>query len=125
MTPPLTHEINYTVAEFAAERKKLYSTVAERPGVELQPQGASRSLLRDAGSTCFTSMQSMGDSRESNDVLAGQHTTGDKGRQMVWLEVRNDRAHVMVDKAQYNDWKEKHSMEDVERSQHGLQRGLP
>jgi hypothetical protein len=43
---------------------------------------------------------------------------------MVWLEVRNERAVVMVDKAQYNDWKEKHSMKDVERNQHRLQRDV-
>jgi hypothetical protein len=73
-----------------------------------------------AGSTCFTSIQPVDGLRESNDILAGRHATGNKGRQMVWLEIRNERAHVMVDNARYNDWKKKHSMKDVERSQHGL-----
>jgi hypothetical protein len=124
MTSPWTHEINRTVAALAAETRQLYPTVAGKPGVELQPQRASRTQLPNAKSMCYTSIRPMYRTHKSDGVLAVRHATGYKGRQMVWLEVRNERAVVMVDKAQYNDWKEKHSVRDVERNQHGLQRDV-
>jgi hypothetical protein len=37
---------------------------------------------------------------------------------MVWLEVRNRRARVMVGEALYNDRKQRFSMKDVKRRQH-------
>jgi hypothetical protein len=92
------------VAALAAETKP-YPTVAGESGGKLKPQRASRPQLPDAGSICFTSMRPMYGTRKSDDVLAGQHVTGDKDRRMMWLEVKNGRAYVMVDKARYNDWK--------------------
>jgi hypothetical protein len=102
----LTHEINHTVAAFAAATGK--------SGVEFQSQYASRPRLPHARSMCFTSIRPVYDARKRGGVLAVRHVTRPKSRRMVWLEVCQDgRARIMVDKAQYNDWKEKHSMKDV------------
>jgi hypothetical protein len=117
MNPPLTHEINPTIAAFAAATE-LYSTVAGKPPVEIQSQRASRSQLPDA----FTSIQPMHGTRKSDGVPASRHATGDGAHQMVWLEFENGVARVVVNEAQYNEWKKEYSMKYAGTSQHRLGR---
>jgi hypothetical protein len=106
MTSPLTHEINRTVAKLAAGTR-LYPTATGESADGLQQQHMSRSQLSNAGSLCSRNVQPMYGARTSDDVLAGQHSTSHKGRQMVWLEYKNGSAYVKVDGARYDNWKKK------------------
>ena len=119
MTPPFTLEINRTVAALAAETGSS-PIVADKSCVERKAQPALRPQLPYASPTCFRGMKRVDEARKHGGVLALGRVTRTTGRRMVWLKVWNGRAHVMVDKAQHNNWKRKHFTNDVERRQHEL-----
>lgn len=43
---------------------------------------------------------------------------------MVWLEVKDGRANVMVDEVQYNDWRKQYYLKGTETDPHGLRRDV-
>lgn len=121
MTPWFTHEINRTVAALAAETRSS-PIMAGESCVERNPQFALRSRLPYTRPVRPKSIKRVDDARKRGGVQALGQLTGTKSRRMVWLEVWNGRARVMVDKALYNDWKERLSIKDVKRRQHVLRR---
>jgi hypothetical protein len=119
MTPWITHEINRTVSALAAETRSS-PTVADKSCVTRKAQPALRPQLPYARPACFKGIKRVDDARKHGGVLALGRVTRTTGRRMVWLKVWNGRAHVMVDKAQHNNWKRKYFTNDVERRQHEL-----
>ena len=121
MTPWFTYEINRTVAALAAETRSS-STVAGKSCVERKPQPALHPRLPYTGPVRPKSMKRVGNARKHGGVQALGQVTGTKIRRMVWLEVWNGRARVIVDEALHKNWKEGYSMKDVKRRQHVLRR---
>lgn len=117
MTPWFTHEINRTVAAFAAEMKSS-PTVADESCITRKAQPASRPQLPYARLACFKGMKRVDDARKHGGVLALGRATRTTDSRMVWLKVWNGRARVMVDKAQHNKWKIEHFANDVARTEH-------
>jgi hypothetical protein len=64
---------------------------------------------------CLKIIKRVDDAHKYGGAPALGRVTGTTGRRMVWLEVWNGRAHVMVDKALHKNWKEVYPMQDVER----------
>jgi hypothetical protein len=117
MTRPFTHEINHTVAALAT-KTRLYPPVPENTSVKLRPQRASRPQICDASTT----IRSVYRTCKNDGVVAGRQATRDQGGQMVWLEVKDGRANVMVDEVQYNDWRKRYYLKGTETDPHGLRR---
>jgi hypothetical protein len=121
MTPPFPLEINRTVAALAAETRSS-PTVAHKSCVERKPPPTLRPQPLYARSVCFIGVQGVDDAHERGGVLAPRRVTGTKSRRMVWLEIWNGKARVMVDEALHKDWKEGYPRQKFKRRQHVLRR---
>jgi hypothetical protein len=119
MTPWITLEINRTVSALATEMRSS-PTVADKSRVTREAQPALCPQLPYARPACFKGLKRVDAARKHGSVLALGRVTRTTGRRMVWLKVWNGRAHVMVDKAQHDNWKRKYLSNDVERRQHEL-----
>jgi hypothetical protein len=117
MTRPFTHEINHTVAALAATTR-LCPPMPGKSSVELRPQRALRPQISDAS----TAIRPVYRTCKHDGVVAGRHAKRDQGGQMVWLEVKDGRANVMVDEVQYNNWRKRYYMKGTETDLHGLRR---